>query len=64
MKIDNVKVRIEQWSEDGQSLESEVFLTCGKPYINYGFHVEGEIDLESGIYSLEFLPVDKAESGE
>lgn len=60
MKIQHVTVEIIKQMEGKRIVESEVFLHCGKPYMNYGFHVEGNVDLEPGVYTLNFEPQPKA----
>ena len=54
MNIEHVTVRVEKQEEGKKVVGSEVFITCGDPYINYGFHVEGDAKIEPGVYTLKF----------
>lgn len=62
MKIEHVDVKVIKQEQGKKVVDSEVFLTCGKPYINIAFHIEGDAQIEPGVYTLSFEPQLKAKA--
>ena len=52
------------FSEEGEQLD-EVFVTSGKPYLNYKFNLEGDKAgvLKSGHYTIQYTQISDAPAG-